>query len=171
MLAAQYLPGIIATLAIIMINCIRREELTEADPWDDAAGFCRCGGGGGVELVGTGRGGGTLSTHSSLMYVQAAQDGPGHASNRTQQESACNSKVTRHLGRPVGASGRELVTELCLGDGCSCSSPVLILRVLVASPAGHLHLRRPRFWLFVSYCVSFASIIGSVWVMIDHYGE
>ena len=37
----QYIPGIIATLALIMINCIRRDELQEADPFDDA-GYCRC---------------------------------------------------------------------------------------------------------------------------------
>jgi len=34
--------------------------------------------------------------------------------------------------------------------------------------AGHC---RPRFWLFVSYVVSFAAVIGSVWVMIAHYGN
>lgn len=36
----QYLPGIIATLALIMINCIRQDDLMEIDPFDDAT-FCR----------------------------------------------------------------------------------------------------------------------------------
>ncbi|KXZ55178.1 hypothetical protein GPECTOR_3g324 [Gonium pectorale] len=36
----QYIPGIIATLALIMINCIRRDDLVEIDPFDDAT-FCR----------------------------------------------------------------------------------------------------------------------------------
>ena len=36
----QYLPGIIATLALIMINLIRRDELAELDPFDDAS-YCR----------------------------------------------------------------------------------------------------------------------------------
>ena len=30
---------------------------------------------------------------------------------------------------------------------------------------------RSRFWLFVSYIVSFASIVGAVWVLLQHYGE
>ena len=29
---------------------------------------------------------------------------------------------------------------------------------------------RSRFWLFVSYMVSFASIVGAVWVLLQHYG-
>eukprot|EP00199_Chlamydomonas_sp_CCMP681_P003101 CAMPEP_0119107662 /NCGR_PEP_ID=MMETSP1180-20130426/11529_1 /TAXON_ID=3052 ORGANISM="Chlamydomonas cf sp, Strain CCMP681" /NCGR_SAMPLE_ID=MMETSP1180 /ASSEMBLY_ACC=CAM_ASM_000741 /LENGTH=179 /DNA_ID=CAMNT_0007093181 /DNA_START=11 /DNA_END=550 /DNA_ORIENTATION=- len=65
----QYLPGILATLCICMINVIRREELQESDPFDDA-GFCR-----------------------------------------------------------------------------------------------------PRAWLFLSYCMSFGSIVGAVWVMIEHYAN
>ncbi|KAG2448465.1 hypothetical protein HYH02_006357 [Chlamydomonas schloesseri] len=36
----QYLPGLIATLALVMINCIRRDDLVEIDPFDDAS-FCR----------------------------------------------------------------------------------------------------------------------------------
>jgi len=37
----QFLPGIIATLALIMINCIRRDELHEGyDAYDDGV-FCR----------------------------------------------------------------------------------------------------------------------------------
>ncbi|GLC37889.1 hypothetical protein PLESTB_001505800 [Pleodorina starrii] len=36
----QYLPGIIATLALIMINCIRRDDMVEYDPFDDAT-YCR----------------------------------------------------------------------------------------------------------------------------------
>lgn len=38
--AAHYLPGIIATLALIMINFIRKDELTDIDPFDDAS-YCR----------------------------------------------------------------------------------------------------------------------------------
>ncbi len=34
-----------------------------------------------------------------------------------------------------------------------------------------LCMRRPRFWLFVSYIVSFGAIVGAVWVLIEHYGE
>ncbi len=30
---------------------------------------------------------------------------------------------------------------------------------------------RSRFWLFVSYVVSFGSIVGAVWVLLQHYGE
>ena len=64
----QYIPGIVATLALIMINCIRREELlAEYDAFDDG-GFCRS-----------------------------------------------------------------------------------------------------RFWLFLSYVVSFASVVGAVWVLLQHY--
>jgi hypothetical protein len=37
----QYLPGIIATLALIMINCIRQDDLMEIDPFDDTT-YCRC---------------------------------------------------------------------------------------------------------------------------------
>lgn len=36
----QYLPGIIATLALVMINLIRKDELAELDPFDDAS-YCR----------------------------------------------------------------------------------------------------------------------------------
>ncbi|KAL6745536.1 hypothetical protein V8C86DRAFT_2975444 [Haematococcus lacustris] len=35
-----YLPGALATVALVMINCIRREDLQESDPFDDA-GYCR----------------------------------------------------------------------------------------------------------------------------------
>ena len=38
----QYLPGIIATLALVMINLIRKDELAELDPFDDAS-YCRSG--------------------------------------------------------------------------------------------------------------------------------
>lgn len=38
--ALQYLPGIIATLALIMINCIRRDDLAAFDPFDDPS-YCR----------------------------------------------------------------------------------------------------------------------------------
>lgn len=30
---------------------------------------------------------------------------------------------------------------------------------------------RSRFWLFLSYVVSFASVVGAVWVLMQHYGE
>ena len=30
-------------------------------------------------------------------------------------------------------------------------------------------MRRARFWLFISYIVSFASIVAAVWVMLEHY--
>lgn len=30
---------------------------------------------------------------------------------------------------------------------------------------------RSRFWLFLSYVVSFASLIAAVWVLVQHYGE
>jgi hypothetical protein len=30
---------------------------------------------------------------------------------------------------------------------------------------------RSRFWLFLSYMVSFASVVGAVWVLMQHYGE
>lgn len=36
----QYIPGIIATLALIMINCIRRDSLQGQDAFDDES-FCR----------------------------------------------------------------------------------------------------------------------------------
>ncbi|MEW5302747.1 MAG: hypothetical protein WDW36_005497 [Sanguina aurantia] len=36
----EYLPGIIATLALIMINCIRRDDLAAVDPFDDPS-YCR----------------------------------------------------------------------------------------------------------------------------------
>jgi hypothetical protein len=36
----QYLPGITATIALIMINCIRREELETYDAFDEGV-FCR----------------------------------------------------------------------------------------------------------------------------------
>ncbi len=28
---------------------------------------------------------------------------------------------------------------------------------------------RSRFWLFISYVVSFASVVGAVWVLLGHY--
>ena len=28
---------------------------------------------------------------------------------------------------------------------------------------------RSRFWLFISYIVSFASVVGAVWVLLGHY--
>ena len=49
-LPLQYLPGIIATLALIMINCIRQDDLMEIDPFDDAT-FCRCRAGGAFEWI------------------------------------------------------------------------------------------------------------------------
>ncbi|KAK9809248.1 hypothetical protein WJX72_012057 [[Myrmecia] bisecta] len=36
----QYLPGFVATLALVMINAIRRDELQEYDPFDEGV-FCR----------------------------------------------------------------------------------------------------------------------------------
>ncbi|CAK0778991.1 hypothetical protein CVIRNUC_004677 [Coccomyxa viridis] len=63
----QYLPGIVATIALVMINAIRRDELEEYDPFDEGV-FCRS-----------------------------------------------------------------------------------------------------RFWLFISYIVSFASVVGAVWVLLGHY--
>eukprot|EP00882_Tetradesmus_deserticola_P003957 GHRQ01004183.1.p1 GENE.GHRQ01004183.1~~GHRQ01004183.1.p1 ORF type:complete len:172 (+),score=21.30 GHRQ01004183.1:184-699(+) len=36
----QYIPGIVATVALVMINCIRRDDLQDYDPFDDG-GFCR----------------------------------------------------------------------------------------------------------------------------------
>uniref|UniRef100_A0A7R9V005 Transmembrane protein 50A n=1 Tax=Chlamydomonas euryale TaxID=1486919 RepID=A0A7R9V005_9CHLO len=36
----HYLPGLIATLALVMINLIRKDELAEIDPFDDAT-YCR----------------------------------------------------------------------------------------------------------------------------------
>ncbi|GAQ84641.1 hypothetical protein KFL_001980240 [Klebsormidium nitens] len=36
----HYLPGIFATIAALMFNCVRREDLQEYDPYDDGAG-CR----------------------------------------------------------------------------------------------------------------------------------
>mmetsp|Transcript_54449 Transcript_54449/g.173018 ORF Transcript_54449/g.173018 Transcript_54449/m.173018 type:complete len:152 (+) Transcript_54449:276-731(+) len=35
--AGDYVPGFIATLALIMINCVRRDELQEYDPFDDGS--------------------------------------------------------------------------------------------------------------------------------------
>ncbi|KAK9848556.1 hypothetical protein WJX84_001365 [Apatococcus fuscideae] len=35
----QYLPGVVATLALIMINCIRRDELQEYDAFDEGVFF------------------------------------------------------------------------------------------------------------------------------------
>ena len=37
----HWLPGIIATFAVLMINVVRREDLVQEDPFDDAQ-FCRC---------------------------------------------------------------------------------------------------------------------------------
>jgi hypothetical protein len=37
---AQYIPGIIATVALVMTNCVQRDELAAYDPFDDGA-FCR----------------------------------------------------------------------------------------------------------------------------------
>lgn len=37
---SQYLPGLIATLALIMINSVRRDELLSYDPYDEGT-FCR----------------------------------------------------------------------------------------------------------------------------------
>lgn len=36
----QYIPGIIATLALVMINCVRRDELSDFDPFDEGV-YCR----------------------------------------------------------------------------------------------------------------------------------
>mmetsp|Transcript_28844 Transcript_28844/g.52979 ORF Transcript_28844/g.52979 Transcript_28844/m.52979 type:complete len:166 (+) Transcript_28844:36-533(+) len=36
----RYIPGLIATLALIMINCIRRDDLADYDPFDEAS-YCR----------------------------------------------------------------------------------------------------------------------------------
>uniref|UniRef100_A0A7S3R718 Transmembrane protein 50A n=1 Tax=Dunaliella tertiolecta TaxID=3047 RepID=A0A7S3R718_DUNTE len=65
----QYIPGLMATLALLMINVIRKQDLDEGDPFDDA-GVCR-----------------------------------------------------------------------------------------------------PRLWLFLSYLVSFGSVVGSVWVLVEHYEQ
>jgi hypothetical protein len=45
--------------------------------------------------------------------------------------------------------------------------PLLLLLLLLLL----LPLRRSRFWLFLSYVVSFASVVGAVWVLMQHYGE
>lgn len=37
---SQYLPGIIATMALVMINSVRRDELLSYDPYDEGT-FCR----------------------------------------------------------------------------------------------------------------------------------
>ena len=37
---AQWLPGLIAAFALLMINSVRRDELLSTDPFDDGI-FCR----------------------------------------------------------------------------------------------------------------------------------
>ncbi|KAL4854493.1 Transmembrane protein 50 [Chlorella vulgaris] len=37
---SQYLPGLIATFALVMINSVRRDELLSYDPYDEGT-FCR----------------------------------------------------------------------------------------------------------------------------------
>ena len=32
------------------------------------------------------------------------------------------------------------------------------------------HCCRSRFWLFISYVVSFGAVVGAVWVLLQHYG-
>ena len=45
---------------------------------------------------------------------------------------------------------------------------LLVLLLLLLLPPC---LCRSRFWLFLSYVVSFASVVGAVWVLMQHYGE
>lgn len=37
----QYIPGILAALALLMINTVRYDQLHEYDPFDDGGGVCR----------------------------------------------------------------------------------------------------------------------------------
>ena len=37
----QYLPGLAATLALILINAVRLDEISSVDPWDDEGVYCR----------------------------------------------------------------------------------------------------------------------------------
>ena len=37
----QYLPGLAATLALILINAVRLDEISAVDPWDDQGVYCR----------------------------------------------------------------------------------------------------------------------------------
>lgn len=69
-----------------------------------------------------------------------------------------------------GGSGRPPV--LC---GASWSSSIQCnLRTDAAAVFAALllcQLCRSRFWLFLSYVVSFGSVVGAVWVLMQHYGE
>jgi hypothetical protein len=55
---------------------------------------------------------------------------------------------------------------------CLKARLLLLLRLLVY-PSCHTAavVGRSRFWLFLSYMVSFASVVGAVWVLMQHYGE
>lgn len=37
----QYLPGLAATLALVLINAVRWDEISAVDPWDDEGVYCR----------------------------------------------------------------------------------------------------------------------------------
>jgi hypothetical protein len=37
----QWLPGLLATLALILINSVRLDEINQVDPWDDEGIYCR----------------------------------------------------------------------------------------------------------------------------------
>ena len=37
----QYLPGLAATLALLLINAVRLDEISSVDPWDDEGVYCR----------------------------------------------------------------------------------------------------------------------------------
>lgn len=75
-----------------------------------------------------------------------------------------------------------LCCKLVEGGGASCpqantdSNPFpfllcLPLPLLLLPPSTTTATTRSRFWLFLSYVVSFASVVGAVWVLMQHYGE
>jgi hypothetical protein len=109
----QYIPGIVATLALLMINCVRRDDLQGA--------------GGGLW------GWATRST------------GGQHGKEAVQTDDRLtNRRANRRPPQPNPPPDYDP-----FDDGGFC---------------------RSRFWLFISYMVSFASLVGAVWVLAQHYG-
>jgi hypothetical protein len=111
--AAQYLPGIIATLALIMINCVRR--------W--------------------------VRARSRLQYLPPPSLPPPPSAPRPKAASTAHQPS--RAWRPP-ARRDDLQDYDPFDDGGFC---------------------RSRFWLFISYIVSFGAVAGAVWVLLQDYGE
>lgn len=154
-----------------------RDDLQDYDPFDDG-GFCRCVLGlrnwvlcWEVEGVEACMGRGTCMFVTGKHFTLSP---PGVLPMCSRTKSAC---TTQCADTASSIASRlfcimQTVRSTAAHGLCLKARLLLLLRLLVY-PSCHTAavVGRSRFWLFLSYMVSFASVVGAVWVLMQHYGE